>query len=139
PAPVMMTLDASMRDVCRVRRERTSSPLQALVMMNSPQFVEASRVLSERLIRQYGDDTNTALSDLFRLLTSRHPSDQELEILTRLYESQVERFTAASDQVTALHTVGAQTRDESLDATAVAALAVVTNMMMTYDECVTRR
>ncbi|MCA9076305.1 MAG: DUF1553 domain-containing protein [Planctomycetaceae bacterium] len=139
PAPVMMTLDASKRDVCRVRRERTSSPLQAFVMMNSPQFVEASRVLSERLIRQHGENTDAALIDLFRLLTSRRPTDQELPVLRRLLTAQRERFTANPDQATALLTNGANQRDESLDAASVASLAVVANTLMNFDECVTRR
>ncbi|GAG37162.1 unnamed protein product, partial [marine sediment metagenome] len=56
PAPAMMALDASKRDVCRVRRPRTQSPLQALVLLNDPQFVEAGRKLSERLLADGGSD-----------------------------------------------------------------------------------
>ncbi len=139
PAPVMMTLDASKRDVCRVRRERTSSPLQAFVMMNSPQFVEASRVLSERLIRQHGDDTDAALRDLFRLLTSRRPTDTELTVLKKLHAAQIERFTTQPEQALALLGMGAQPRDESLEPNHVASLAVVANTLFNFDECVTRR
>ena len=92
PAPVMMTLDAAKRDVCVVKRERTSSPLQACVMMNDPQFVEASRMLAQRLIQQHQDNTQAIIVDMFRLLTSRHPTDQETAVLTKLVEEQANYF-----------------------------------------------
>ena len=139
PAPVMMTLDASQREVCRVRRERTSSPLQALVMMNGPQFVEAARVLAEQHLRKHGDDTEAALAELFRRLTSRRPSEHETAVLLRLFESQVFRFGAAPEQASALLRIGSHPRDAAIDPTQLAALAVVANTMFNFDECVTRR
>ena len=95
PAPVMMALDAAKRDVCRVKRERTSSPLQALAMLNGPQFVEAGRALSQQLVTQHGNDADDAIvQDMFRILTSRRPSEQESAILLTLYRSQHEHFVA---------------------------------------------
>jgi len=87
PAPVMMTLDAAKRDVCRMRRERTSSPLQAFVLMNGPQFVEASRVLSQRLL-QDGLPPDQLLTNMFRTVTSRRPSPAELQVLRELHQQQ---------------------------------------------------
>ncbi|MHC4878415.1 MAG: DUF1553 domain-containing protein [Planctomycetota bacterium] len=93
PAPVMLALDAAKRDVCRVKRERTSSPLQALAMLNGPQFVEASRALSQRLIHEHGkDETDGIAIDMFRTLTSRAPSDAERSIITKLFKGQQEHF-----------------------------------------------
>ena len=93
PAPVMMTLDAAKRDVCRVKRERTSSPLQALAMLNGPQFVEASRALSHRLIKKHGETAVDPMArDLFRTLTSRHPSERELAVIRDLFEQQLIYF-----------------------------------------------
>ncbi len=93
PAPVMMALDAAKRDVCRVKRERTSSPLQALAMLNGPQFVEAARALSHKLIQQHGDgDAEKIVVDMFRTLTSRRPSQQEMAVILQLFESQLEYF-----------------------------------------------
>ncbi len=139
PAPVMMTLDASKRDVCRVRRERTSSPLQAFVMMNGPQFVEASRLLAEHLMREHGEDNATLLTDMFRRLTSRRPSEPEIAILTQLAETQQARFAAAPEQASALLKIGASPHSESLDAVRLAALTVVANTILNFDESITRR
>ncbi len=95
PAPVMMALDAAKRDVCRVKRERTSSPLQALAMLNGPQFVEAARALSHRLIEQHGSDNSEDVAvDMFRILTSRRPTESELGIIQKLFLSQLEYFKA---------------------------------------------
>ena len=93
PAPVMMALDAAKRDVCRVKRERTSSPLQALAMLNGPQFVEAARALSHRLIEEHGeDDVESIVVDMFRTLTSRKPGPRELAVIADLFQSQLEYF-----------------------------------------------
>ncbi|MGE3999788.1 MAG: DUF1553 domain-containing protein [Planctomycetaceae bacterium] len=139
PAPVLMTLDASKRDVCQVRRAQTSSPLQAFVMMNSPQFVEAARVLSERLLQVHGGDTPAILDEMFRLLTSRRATDQERAVLNELYELQRDRFAGQSEPAAALVAIGAKPRDESLDVARLAALTVVANTMFNFDECVTHR
>jgi hypothetical protein len=92
PAPVMMALDAAKRDVCRVKRERTSSPLQALAMLNGPQFVEAGRALSQRLLDQHGSDADAIANDMFRILTSRQPSKEETEVVQNLYVAQRQYF-----------------------------------------------
>ncbi|MCH2179161.1 MAG: DUF1553 domain-containing protein [Mariniblastus sp.] len=98
PAPVMMALDAAKRDVCRVKRERTSSPLQALAMLNGPQFVEAARALSYRLIEQHGDDHSEEVAvDMFRILTSRRPTEVEVTIIQKLFLSQLDYFKADPD------------------------------------------
>ena len=98
PAPVMLALDASKRDVCRVKREKTSSPLQALAMLNGPQFVEASRALSERLINLHGEASEDKIAiDLFRTLTSRNPNQRELGVIMELYKSQRHHFLLAID------------------------------------------
>lgn len=98
PAPVMLALDAAKRDVCRVKRERTSSPLQALAMLNGPQFVEASRALAQRLIQMHGmDNTDRIAVDMFRMLTSRAPGEIERSIITKLFEGQREHFLKAPE------------------------------------------
>ena len=93
PAPVMLVLDAAKRDVCRVKRERTSSPLQALAMLNGPQFVEASRAMSQRLLDRYGPKpVDRIAQDMFRTLTSRAASPNEMRIIKRLYTEQYQHF-----------------------------------------------
>lgn len=139
PAPVMMTLDASKRDVCRVKREQTSSPLQAFVMLNGPQFVEASRALAERVIQLHKQDDSAALSTLFRLLTSRTPSEQEQKILLKLFASQHKLFEEQPEQALAYLTVGDQKRDESIAPARLAAMTTVANALFNFDECVIKR
>ena len=139
PAPVMMTLDASKRDVCRVRREQTSSPLQAFVMLNGPQFVEASRALAQRVIRQHPGDVAAVLHELFRTLTSRSPNELELSILHELYQAEHSAFMQHPQRAIEYLSVGESPRDESLDPTHLASLSAVANTLFNFDECVMKR
>ncbi|MDA1052697.1 MAG: DUF1553 domain-containing protein [Planctomycetota bacterium] len=139
PAPAMMTLDASKRDVCRVKRERTASPLQAFVLLNDPQFVEAARMLAARMLKQHGDDANAALVDMFRLLTSRRPRDAEQDVLRSLYDQQLMAFANDVEQASQYLKTGDAPLDDSLDVPRLAALAVVANTLLSFDECVMKR
>jgi len=139
PAPVMMTLDAAKRDVCQVKRDRTLSPLQPLVMLNGPQFVEAARLLGERVMKDHPDNIDAALVDMFRWTTSRHPTGEEQAILKRLYEAQLIGFQEKPDDAVAFLSVGDKPRDESLNPPSLAAFAGVANMLFNFDECVFRR
>ncbi len=139
PPPSMTTFDAVSREVCVARRERTATPLQALVLLNDPQFVEAARVLAEKLIKQDGSTVDSRLTTTFRLLTSRAPAATELEILQKLYREQREHFAKAPEDAKALLAVGEMPRDEKQDAADVAALAMVVKMLLSFDECVSKR
>ncbi|REK23377.1 MAG: DUF1553 domain-containing protein [Planctomycetota bacterium] len=139
PAPVMMSLDASRRDVCTVRRERTSSPLQVLVLLNDPQLVEAARLVGERMLRQHGADVKALVAETFRLLTSRRPDAAEQQILRQLYEEQHARFAAAPEQAEEFLATGDRPRDEGLDAAQLAAAGMLASAIMSYDESVTKR
>jgi hypothetical protein len=139
PAPVMMTLDASKRDVCRVKRERTASPLQAFVMLNDPQFVEAARVLGQRAMRTFDQDAAGALNHLFRILTSREPQLREQAILLELFDTQLSYFVAHPTAADAFLRNGDAELDTALDAPRLAALSVVASTLMNFDECVMKR
>ena len=139
PAPVMMTLDASKRDVCRVRRERTSTPLETFVLMNGPQFVEAARVLSETIVKEHADDEAAALTELFRTLTGRPPTDDELTILTELHAQQLDYFVSNPGKAAEYLKTGQRVADEKLDANRLAALSTVANALFSFDEVVNRR
>lgn len=138
PAPVMMVLDAVKRDVCRVNRERTASPLEAFVLMNGPQFVEASRALAERLLTEH-HTPQRALPDLFRTLTSRHASINERNILTALLNQQLDYFGQNAERTKSYLAVGDHTANTDLDPTSLAALSAVSNTLFSYDECLTKR
>jgi hypothetical protein len=139
PAPVMMTLNASKREVCRVKREVTASPLQSLVMLNGPGFVEAARVMAEDLVRRHGEHTEAILGEAFRVLTSREPDPEEMTILTDLFEGQLGDFAAAPEKAKAFLKTGKAPSQGDVPPDRHAALAVVVNTLMNFDECVTRR
>ena len=143
PAPVMLTLDAAKRDVCQVKRERTSSPLAALVQLNNPQTVEASRSLAAKLIERRTDedgktDNARATVDLFRTLTSRAPDEKETGIIKSLFEAQLEYFESNEDATKAFLGVG-ESKAEFEQPEVVAAWASVANTLFSFDECVMRR
>ena len=139
PAPVMMTLDAAKRDVCVVKRERTASPLQAVVMMNDPQFVEAARVLAQKLVQQHQDDTAAIIVDMFRLLTSRRPTAEETAVLDKLVQEQVTYFQQDPKRAEAFLKTGDTARDPKIPAVRLAAIGMLANALMNFDECVMRR
>lgn len=135
PAPVMMTLDASRREVCRLQREITASPLQALVLLNGTQFVEASRSLAARLVKEHGDDHKALVEHTFRLLTSRFPSEEEQSVLEQLYTEQLQHFGEHADLALELLGKSASKFSES-ERAANAATTVVVNTVMNLDESV---
>ena len=139
PAPAMMALDASKRDICTVKRERTASPLQALVLLNDPQFVEAARLLAGRMLQEHGAATDPILTDMFRLLTSRRPNEQELSVLREMHAGQLDYFEQHPDAAVEFLQVGDTAADDELSGPQLAALAVVANALLNYDECVMKR
>lgn len=139
PAPVMMTLNASKRDVCRVHREVTSSPLQAFVLLNGPQFVEASRAMGVRLLVKHPDAPDALITEAYRTLTSRLPRPAEQTILRTLYDEQLALFTAAPDKAAALLKTGSSPAHKDLPPPKQAAAAVLINTIMNLDAAVTKR
>lgn len=136
PSPVMMTLDAAKREVCTVKRERTATPLQAFVLLNDPQFVEAARVLAEELIQKHPQDPITIA---FRRSTSRYPDAKEKKILTTLLRTQTKYFSENLEAAKKFVSVGGRPFNSQLDPAAVAALATVIQTVMNFDECIMRR
>ena len=139
PPPSMVTFDASRRSFCVMKRQTTTTPLQALVLMNDPQYVEAGRKLAERMLTEGGASVRDQLQFAFRLLTSRHASDRELDVLENLYQTQVTRFDGDMKSRDALLTVGDSRAAASLPKSPLAAHAVVAGMLMSYDQCVMKR
>lgn len=139
PAPVMMTLNASKRDVCRVKREVTSSPLQAFVLLNGPQFVEASRVLGAKLLRKHKDDLDGLVNEAYRNLTSRSPSKRQAKALKAIYEEQFAHFLAKPEQAKGFLGTGAAPEVKDLPIAEQAAATILVNAIMNLDDAVTKR
>lgn len=135
PPPTMAIFDASNRDMCEVKRLKTNTPLQALVMMNDPAVLEASRVLAAKLLHE-----ETAVEDklvkAFRLIVCRVPKDKELDVLNKYFASEVDRLdTAAAHKILS---VGEFPQDETVDKVQQAALARVIATIYNLEETITK-
>ncbi len=139
PHPAMTVFDTPSREVCIVRRENTNTPLQALVLMNDTQFVEASRVLAERMQKEGGNKLEDQIALGFRLAVSRFPKEEELSILKAFYEQQSKRFAADPKQISELLSVGRKQMDRSLSKPRTAALTMVANTILNHDETYMKR
>ena len=135
----MITFDAPERSLCTVTRQKTSTPLQALVLLNDPQYVEASRRLAEKVTQEQGEDVEAKIGYIFRALTSQEPTQKELAILKKLYYDEVAEFEKDQQSAVALLEVGDAKYDRSLPLPEVAALTLVTNTVMNFDEAVFKR
>jgi uncharacterized protein DUF1553/uncharacterized protein DUF1549/cytochrome c/concanavalin A-like lectin/glucanase superfamily protein len=139
PPPSMTTFDAPNRDVCIVKREITNTPLQALVLLNDPQFVEAAKVLAKRIQKEGGTTLDEQLSYAFRLATSRFPGEKEIQILKDLYQKEKERFTQDKNAVNELLEIGEYKLDSSLDRITTAALTSVASTLLNLDDAYMKR
>lgn len=138
PPPSMSTFDAPSRETCTVRRERTNTPLGALVLMNDIQFVEAARHMAERVIREGGDTVESRVRFGFLLATAREPDAHEIDVIAGFYAEQHSTFAANIDAGTQLLSTGDSGRDESLDVPEHAAWTMVCNLLLNLDEAITK-
>jgi hypothetical protein len=139
PPPTLTAFDAPSREYCIARRELTATPLQALALLNDPQFAEAARVLGEKLIKQHGDDIAARVTTAFRLLTSRVPTERERDVLVNLYQRQRTRFDSRADEATQYVSTGEAPRDATLDPIDHAATTALVQALMSFDECTMKR
>lgn len=138
PPPMMLNFDAAERHTCVVKRQKTSTPLQALVTLNDPQFVEAARVLVQRsLAKGYRDDK--FINDAFKAVVSRPARPQEVNLLKQLYAEELANFKKNPKRVQELLSVGEYPVDKKLDPTELAAWTVVTSTIMNFDEAIVKR
>lgn len=138
PPPSLLTFDAPSRETCTVRRARTNTPLQALVLLNDTQYVEAARKLAERMMTQTGSTLGERASLAFRLATSRLPTGDELAVLLRVYQKELAEFQADREAALKLLGYGEAKRNEALDPAELAAWTMVANLVLNLDETVTK-
>lgn len=138
PTPSMALFDAPSREFCTVRRPRTNTPLQALVTMNDPQFLEAARKLAERVLRQSNQTLEQQITTTFRLATGVRPNEQVLSMLVAAYAQALPVFQADTNRAEALLAIGESPRDANIDAAKHAAMTIVTTMILNLDETITR-
>ena len=135
----MVSFDAAERNVCIVRRQVTSTPLQSLILLNDPQLTEASRFLAERMFKHGGSTIESQISYLFRLLTSRNPKANELAVLKRIYSEQHDLFAKNEQESIKLLTVGEKANDPSIPPIDLAAGSVVASALLNFDETIIKR
>ena len=138
PHPAMLTFDAPFRETCVVRRARTSTPLQALNLMNDPTYVEAARILAQRMMLEGGADPGGRIAYGFRLTVGRSPRPKELEVLTAGYRDMLDDFRGDRTAAEELLKIGEAPRNPSLDQVELAAYATVASMLLNLDEAVTK-
>ncbi len=135
--PSLATFDAPDRQVCTVRRPRTNTPLQALALMNDPTYVEASRVLGERLLASSTDDV-ARVETAFRLVLARAPKAAELAIVRRLLEEQRSHFGTKPEAADKLLRVGERPVGSGVNPAELAAWTVVASTLLNLDEAITK-
>jgi hypothetical protein len=137
PPPSMMLFDASNRDQCEVKRLKTNTPLQALIMMNDPTVLEASRVLAQKLVSEQSS-TEEKIQKAFRLIICRKASDKEISILKKYYDEQLQLFQQKKLDASATLKVGEFPLNEKLDLNISAAMMKVINTIYNMEEAITK-
>ena len=135
----MITFDAAERNVCVVRRQSTSTPLQALVLLNDPQLIEAARWTGQRILREGGSTRASQIDYAFRLVTGRAPSSSEASVLDRLWTGQQQRFEREPEAAAQLLAVGEAKTDPSLPPAELAATTILAQALLNHDEALMRR
>jgi hypothetical protein len=138
PPPSMNTFDAPSRSYCVVQRQQTSTPLQALVLLNDPQFIEAARVLAGNISVRY-PAVKDRINYTYRLLTGRKPTEKEIMILTTLYEKEYVRFTEDSSKMKGWLMAGEHKTGQNINGPSLAAGTVVASTIMNSDAFLTKR
>jgi hypothetical protein len=134
PYPMLLNFDGTSREYCTVRRIRTDTPLQALNTLNDEAFFEAARHLARRMQKEGGADLKSKLTYGFRLCITHKPTKQELSRLTGLYEKESAHYRSEESDAKAVLAV----KDASPDAADLAALTLVSNVLLNLDEALTK-
>jgi hypothetical protein len=137
PPPTLATFDAPDRETCTVRRARTNTPLQALVLMNDPTYVEASRKLAERMMTEAAT-VEDRITFAFRLATARRPGEKEIAVLRNVFEKQLAVYQNDSKAALKLLSLGESERNQRLQPAELAAWTIVASTILNLDEAITK-
>ena len=138
PPPQMAAFDAPSREACTVTRERTNTPLQALLLMNDPQFFEAARGLGERVLREGGDTLESRIDFLFELTTARKPNAVELEELKSIYADYRSAYQADPEAARNTIQVGELQIIPEMSVVELATWTMMGNLILNLDEVVNK-
>jgi hypothetical protein len=138
PPPSMLTFDGPTREKCTVQRARTNTPLQALVVLNDPTYVEAARVMAAGVIKDHADD-RVRVTEAFARVLGRFPEAEEGRMVTELLANQRARYGVNPDDAAKLVAVGESRAGGDIDAVELAAWTLTVHTLMNLDEAITRR
>jgi mono/diheme cytochrome c family protein len=137
--PAMNVFDATAREYCTVRETRTNTPLQALNLMNDVTYVEAARLLAERMLREGGVESEQRLAWAFRVLTARWPDERERAVLLGNLNAQLDYFRNRPQAAASLLTLGERRNAAQLEAPELAAYAATASLLLNLDEVITKQ
>ncbi|QOV88493.1 DUF1553 domain-containing protein [Humisphaera borealis] len=138
PPASMDLMNAPTREVCTVRRERTNTPMQALVTMNDPQWVEAARHLAERTLKEAGNSFDARLDFVTQRLISRKLSDRERQICRTSFNDFAATYAVSEEEAKKLIATGASTPDEKLPPAELATWTMLASQLMNLDEALNK-
>jgi hypothetical protein len=138
PPPSMMTFDASARDLCSVKRQETNTPLQALVLLNDPQLIEASRVLASKALASEKESVEEQIKFIFQLATSRLPNEKELTGLKKYYEDMIVQIRDKEVIPEEYLAIGSFEIDADVNKEVITALALTSHTILNLDETISR-
>ena len=136
--PSMGLFDMPSREICVVKRSRTNTPLQALALLNEVTYVEASRALAQRMIKEGGSSPRERIAFAFRCATARAPNDGEAALLLKGFDERLAKFRNNTEAAKKLIGVGESKSDASLDPVELAAYTTTAAIIMNLDETITR-
>jgi hypothetical protein len=139
PYPSMSTFDATDRTNCTVRRSRTNTPLQALVTLNDPCFVEAAQALARRTVAEGGSSVQSRVEYAFRRCLTRPGSPQEIQRLAQLYQTTLEQYEQSPKDAEAMATKPLGPAEKGANLRELAAWTVVSNVLLNLDETLAKR
>jgi len=138
PPPQMTTFDAPSRESCTTRRERTNTPLQALLLLNDPQYVEAARAFAQLAMNKGPASAEGRIAFMFERATARPPANQDTQDMLAAYRDHLAEFKADPDAAKKLIAIGEIPPDASLNASELAAWTMVANLILNLDEVITK-
>jgi hypothetical protein len=138
PPPNMVVFDVPSRENCNVRRERTNTPLQALTLMNDPQFVEAARQLAERVLAHHGGSVGDRIAQMYTYAFGTTPAEKHQEILERSYRKFYSSFVEGRSDAQAFIQVGDSAPRSDLVHVELASYTMVANQIMNLDSFITK-
>jgi mono/diheme cytochrome c family protein len=137
PPPNMLLFDASTREYCVVRRPRTNTPLQALALMNDPQFVDASIGFAQRIVSHGGSTPENRIKYAFQMATGRPPSSEEQSVLLEMLREHLNHYQGNPDAAEKLIGSASFKVAEGLNLSELAAWAIISNLLLNLDETIT--